>query len=233
MRAFLEEGGFGAFTTTFEDLHGFRQLPGLAVQRLMADGYGFGAEGDWKTAAMVRIMKVHGLGAARRNLVHGGLHLPPRPRRSAGARRPHAGGLPLDRRRPPLAGGAPAGHRRQEAPARLVFTAAAGPAINVSPMDMGNRFRIIVNEVDNRRTRARPAQTAGGPRPLGSQAEPQNRAAAWILAGGAHHTVYSQQIDTRHIEIFCEMAGVELVVIDANTALRQFKRELLWNDAAY
>ena len=233
MRAFLEEGGFGAFTTTFEDLHGFRQLPGLAVQRLMASGYGFGAEGDWKTAAMVRIMKVMGAG------LKGGTsfmedytyHLDPA--------NPMVLGAHMLEICPSIAAGTPSlethplGIGGREDPARLVFTAPAGPAINVSPIDLGNRFRIIVNEVDavtpaHDLPKLPVARVLWVPRP-----SLKVGAAAWILAGGAHHTVYSQQIDARCIEIYAGMADVELVVIGADTNLRALKQELRWNEQAY
>jgi L-arabinose isomerase len=232
MRAFLEAGGFKAFTTTFEDLNGLKQLPGLAVQRLMADGYGFGAEGDWKTSAMTRIMKVMGEG------LKGGAtfmedytyHLDPAGMRVLGAHM-----LEIC---PSIAAGKasvqvhPLGIGGKEAPARLVFNVPAGPAINISPIDMGNRFRILVNEVDavepdHDLPKLPVARALWVPRPGLKTA-----AAAWILAGGAHHTVYSQALDTRHIEIFCEMTGMELVVIDADTRLRDFKNMLRWNDVA-
>ena len=234
MRTFLEDGGFKAFTTTFEDLHGFKQLPGLAVQRLMADGYGFGAEGDWKTSAMVRIMKVMGEG------VEGGTsfmedytyHLDP----SAGQKVLGAHMLEIC---PSIAAGKPSiethklGIGGKDDPARMVFCAPGGPAINVSPIDMGNRFRMIVNEVtavepEHDLPKLPVARVLWEPQP-----DLKVGAAAWILAGGAHHTVYTQQVDTRHIEIFCEMADIELVVIDADTRLRSFKQELAWNEAAY
>ncbi|NQU41630.1 MAG: L-arabinose isomerase [Lentisphaerae bacterium] len=226
MRAFLEEGGFGAFTTTFEDLHGFKQLPGLAVQRLMADGYGFGAEGDWKTAAMTRIMKVMGEG------INGGTsfmedytyHFDPAGNKVLGSHMLEvcpsiAAGKPSLETHPLGIGG-------KADPARLVFNSPAGPAINVSPIDLGDRFRVIVNEVDtvapeHDLPKLPVARVLWVPRP-----NLKIGAAAWILAGGAHHTVYSQQVDTRHIEIFCDMANVELVVIDADTHLREFKKTL-------
>ena len=226
MRAFLEQGGFGAFTTTFEDLHGFRQLPGLAVQRLMADGYGFGAEGDWKTAAMVHIMKVMGQG------LEGGTsfmedytyHLDPAGMRVLGSHMLEvcpsiAAGKPRLEVHPLGIGG-------KEAPARLVFNVPAGPAINVSPIDLGDRFRMIVNEVE---TVVPPHDLPKLPvaRALWiPQPNLKIAATAWILAGGAHHTVFSHQLKTEHIEIFCQMADVELVVIDAETELRRFKRDL-------
>jgi len=233
MRAFLDHGGFKAFTTTFENLHGLRQLPGLAVQRLMADGYGFGAEGDWKTAAMLRIMKVmgEGLPGGASFMEDYTYHLDP-----AGATVLGAHMLEIC---PSIAQGKPAlavhplGIGDREDPARLVFTVGAGPAINVSPIDMGNRFRILVNEVDavacDRDLPKLPvARALWAPKP-----DLKTAAAAWILAGGAHHTVFSQALDTRYIEHFCDMTGTELVVIDADTRLRRLKQELLWSEAAW
>ncbi len=233
MRAFLEEGGFGAFTTTFENLHGFKQLPGLAVQRLMADGYGFGAEGDWKTAAMTRIMKVmgEGLTGGTSFMEDYTYHLDPGGAKVLGAHMLEI--CPSIAEGKPMLETHPLGIGGKADPARLVFSTPACPAINVSPIDMGNRFRMIVNEVDT----VLPEQDLPNlpvaralwvPKPNLKVA-----AAAWILAGGAHHTVFSQQVDTRHIEIFAEMADVELVVIDENTDLRRFKQELRWNEAAY
>ncbi len=232
MRAFLEAGGFKAFTTTFEDLNGLKQLPGLAVQRLMASGYGFGAEGDWKTSAMTRIMKVmsEGLAGGTTFMEDYTYHLDPDGMRVLGAHM-----LEIC---PTIADGQasvqvhPLGIGGKESPARLVFNVPAGPAINVSPVDMGDRFRIIVNEVDavvpgHALPKLPVARALWAPRPNLKVA-----AAAWILAGGAHHTVYSQAIDTRYIEIFCEMTGTEMVVIDGDTRLRDLKNTLRWNEAA-
>jgi len=233
MRAFLEAGGFGAFTTTFENLHGLKQLPGLAVQRLMADGYGFGAEGDWKTAAMTRVLKVmgEGLDGGASFMEDYTYHLDPDGMAVLGAH--------ILEICPSLADGKPAlavhplGIGGKDDPARLVFNVAAGAAINVSPIDMGNRFRVIVNEVDaivpeHDLPKLPVARALWVPKP-----DLKVGAAAWILAGGAHHTAYSQQVGTRHIEIFCELADVELVVIDADTDLRELKKELRRNEAAY
>lgn len=233
MRAFLEEGGFGAFTTTFENLHGFKQLPGLAVQRLMSQGYGFGAEGDWKTAAMTRIIKVMGNG------LEGGTsfmedytyHLDPGGMMVLGAHMLEI--CPSIAASRPTLEVHPLGIGGKDDPARLVFNAPEGPAINVSPIDMGNRFRMVVNEVEavdpkQDLPRLPVARVLWVPKP-----SLKIGAAAWILAGGAHHTVYSQQIDTRHIEIFCEMADVELIVIDENTNLRDLKKELRWNEVSF
>jgi len=213
MRKFLEEGGFGAFTTTFQNLHGLKQLPGLAVQRLMADGYGFGAEGDWKTAAMLRIIKVMGAGAA------GGTsfmedytyHFNPGGMKVLGSHMLEVC--------PSIASGKAAvevhalGIGGKDAPARMVFNARPGPAVNVSLIDMGDRFRMILNEVDavvaeHDLPKLPVARALWIPRP-----NLKDAAKAWILAGGAHHTVYSQQVDLRHIEIFCDMTDTELIVI--------------------
>ena len=171
MRAFLETGGFKGFTTTFEDLHGLGQLPGLAVQRLMADGYGFGAEGDWKTAALVRAMKVmaSGLPGGTSFMEDYTYHLDPKG--DEGARRAHAGDLPLDRRR--------ASRRWRSTrsasaarPTRCAWcsTSPPGPALNASMIDLGNRFRLIVNEVDVVTPDAAAAEAAGGARRLGAAA---------------------------------------------------------------
>jgi len=233
MRAFLEAGGFGAFTTTFENLHGFKQLPGLAVQRLMAEGYGFGAEGDWKTAAMTRIIKVMGAG------LPGGTsfmedytyHLDPAGMRVLGSHMLEI--CPSIAASRPRLEVHPLGIGGKDDPARLVFTAPPGPALNVSLIDLGRRFRMIVNEVEAVAAEHDLPQLPVARALWVPQPDLKTGAAAWILAGGAHHTVYSQQIDTRYIEIFCEMAGVELVVIDAGTRLRDFKKELLWNSQAY
>lgn len=231
LRAFLENGGFRAFTDTFEDLHGLSQLPGIAVQRLMNDGYGFGAEGDWKTAAMVRAMKVMSAGLKggtsfmedyTYDLRDGGkvlgahmLEVCP----SIAAERPSAEVHPLS------IGG-------KEDPVRLVFTARSGPALNASIVDMGDRFRMIVNTVNVVPTEPLPklpvARAVWVPQPNLKIA-----AAAWILAGGAHHTGFSQALTAEHMEDFAEMTGMEFLLIDENTSLREFKKELRWNDLYY
>jgi L-arabinose isomerase len=233
MRTFLEDGGFGAFTTTFEDLHGLRQLPGLAVQRLMESGYGFGAEGDWKTAALMRTMKVmgDGLPGGTTFMEDYTYHLDPTDVTVLGAHMLEV--CPSIAAQKPVIEVHRLGIGGKDDPARMVFTSGPGPAINVSPIDLGDRFRFIVSEVD---CVAPPhdlpmlpvARSFWKPRP-----DLKTAAAAWILAGGAHHTVHTQQIDTRFIETFCEMADVELIVIDDATDLRQLKKELRWNKSAY
>jgi len=233
LRAFLKEGGFKGFTTTFEDLHGLTQLPGLAVQRLMAEGYGFGAEGDWKTAALVRALKVMstGLAGGTSFMEDYTYHLAPRRRLVLGAHMLEicpsiARGKPALQVHPLSIGG-------KADPARLVFDAAPGAAVNAALIDLGNRFRLLVNEVDvvppaQPLPKLPVARALWIPRPNLSMA-----AAAWLYAGGAHHTAFSQAVTTEMLEDFAGMAGLELVVIDGETKLRALKRELEWNEVAY
>jgi L-arabinose isomerase len=232
MRHFLEAGSFNAFSTTFEDLHGVAQLPGLASQRLMADGYGFGAEGDWKTAALVRAMKVMatGLPGGTSFMEDYTYHLDPSGMKVLGAHMLEV--CPSIAHGKPSLEMHPLGIGGKDDPARLVFTAATGAALNVSIIDMGTRFRMIVNEVDVVAPDAAlpklpVARALWVPRPNLKVA-----AGAWIYAGGAHHAGFSQALTTRHLEDFAEMAGIECVVIDAKTDLAQFRKELRWN-AAY
>jgi L-arabinose isomerase len=233
LRGFLETGGFKGFTTTFEDLHGLKQLPGLAVQRLMADGYGFGAEGDWKTCALLRAMKViaSDLKGGTSFMEDYTYHMSPNGHlvlgshmleicESIAASKPsleiHALGI----------GG-------KEDPVRLVFDAPAGPAINASIIDLGNRFRLLVNEVD----------VVNAPEPLPKlpvaravwECKPSFKAAcaAWIYAGGAHHTGFSYSVTTEHMEDFADFAGIELAIIDGKTDIRDFKQQLRNNEIYY
>ncbi|MBD1388998.1 L-arabinose isomerase [Neiella sp. HB171785] len=231
MRKFLDDGGFGAFTNCFENLAGMTGLPGLATQRLMSQGFGYGGEGDWKTAAMVRIMKVMGQGR------EGGCSFMEDYTYNFGSSDQVLGAHMLEVC-PSIADAKPAlsVHRHTIGVkcdvARLRFTAKAGPAINVSPIDMGNRFRILVNEVD---TLTPPADLPNLP-VASALWEPkpnlQIAAAAWIHAGGAHHTAYSQAVTTDMILDYADMAGVETVVIDDATTIRTLKQELR-NSAAY
>lgn len=233
LRAFLTEGGFRGFTDTFEDLHGLEQLPGLAVQRLMAEGYGFGAEGDWKTCALVRAMKVMaaGLPGGTSFMEDYTYHLDPA--------RPLVLGAHMLEICPSIAAARPRcevhplGIGGKADPVRLVFDAPPGPGLNAALIDLGNRFRLLVNEVE---VVAPPqplphlpvARAVWAPRP-----DLATAAAAWIYAGGAHHTGFSQAVSTEMLEDFATIAGLELVVIDAETRLRQFRRELEWNEVAY
>ncbi len=233
LRAFLEERGAKGFTTTFEDLHGLKQLPGLAVQRLMADGYGFGAEGDWKTAALLRAMKIIGsdLPGGTSFMEDYTYHLDPAGPLVLGAHMLEicesiAAGQPTLEVHPLGIGG-------KSDPVRLVFDAPAGPAINASLVDLGNRFRLIVNEVD----------AVAPPQPLPHlpvaravwKCRPDFKTAcgAWIRAGGAHHTGYSYAVTTEHMRDLAELAGLELVVIDEKTTLPEFEKELRWNDVYF
>lgn len=238
IRAFLEDGGFGAYTDTFEDLHGMTQLPGIASQRLMADGYGFAGEGDWKTSAMVRTMKVMAAGLPGGNsfMEDYTYHFADASARPAN---PLVLGSHMLEICPSIAVGKPScevhplGIGGKDDPVRLVFNAPAGPAINVSLIDMGNRFRLIVNEVEAVEVleplpKLPVARALWKPMP-----DMKTGCAAWIYAGGAHHTVYSQNLTTEHIEDFAEIFNVELVVIDKSTSLRQLKNELRWSEAAY
>ena len=233
MRGFLEKGGFKAFTTTFEDLHGLAQLPGLAVQRLMADGYGFGAEGDWKTAALVRSMKVMaaGLKGGTSFMEDYTYHMNPAGMKVLGAHMLEVC--------PSIADGKasleahPLGIGGKEDPARLVFNVPQGPGLNASLIDMGNRFRMLINPVDvvlpdADLPKLPVARVVWMPKPNLKIA-----AAAWILAGGAHHTGFSMALTAEHLEDFAEIAGIESVVIDENTDIRDFKKELRFNEVYY
>jgi L-arabinose isomerase len=232
MEIFLEAGHFKAFTTTFEDLHGLRQLPGLAVQRLMAKGYGFGAEGDWKTAAIVRSMKVMaaGLKGGTSFMEDYTYHFDPKGMKVLGAHMLEVC--------PSIALGKPAIEVHQlsiggkEDPARLVFKTAPGKAINVSVIDLGNRFRMIVNEVEVVKCPDMPnlpvASVLWKPLP-----DLKTGAAAWILAGGAHHTGFSTSISSEYLEDFAGMMGVEYILIGKKCDLISFKKELRWNELFY
>jgi L-arabinose isomerase len=229
MENFLKAGNFKAFTTTFEDLHGLKQLPGLAVQRLMAKGYGFGAEGDWKTAALVRSMKVmaNGLKGGTSFMEDYTYHFDPKGMRVLGAHMLEV--CPSIALEKPTVEVHPLGIGGKEDPARLVFKTATGKAINVSVIDLGNRFRMIVNAVEVVKCPDMPnlpvASVLWTPMP-----DLKTGAAAWILAGGAHHTGFSSSINSEYLEDFAGMMGVEYVLIDEKCNLTEFKKELKWNE---
>jgi L-arabinose isomerase len=232
MRAFLEAGEFKGFTTTFEDLHGISQLPGLASQRLMADGYGFGAEGDWKTAALLRAMKVMGEGLKNGTsfMEDYTYHLSPKGHQILGAHMLEV--CPTIAAAKPTLEIHPLGIGGKEAPPRLVFDANAGSARAASLIDLGNRFRLIVNEVDAVKPPKLPklpvARAVWTPRP-----DFKTACASWILAGGAHHTSYSYDVTTEMLEDFATIAGIELVTIDADTTLGCLKQDLRNNEVYY
>jgi L-arabinose isomerase len=233
LREFLGAGGYGAFTDNFQELHGLRQLPGIAVQRLMADGYGFGGEGDWKIAALVRIVKLMATGlpggssfmedytydlSGEEPLVLGSHMLEVCP--SIAAARPRCEIHPLS-----------IGAR--EDPVRLVFDAAPGPAFMFSMLDMGDRFRMLANEIDviappQELPKLPVARAVWKPRPDFATA-----AEAWLLAGGPHHSVFSTALQTETLVDFATIAGLELLLIDEHTRSRDFANEVRWNQVYY
>jgi len=233
LRKFLQEGGFKGFTDTFEDLHGMVQLPGIAAQRLMAEGYGFAGEGDWKTTALVRAFKVMGSGLPGGNafMEDYTYHFDPDNMLVLGSHM-----LEIDAS---LANGKPSlevhplGIGGKADPARLVFNVAGGEAINASLIDLGNRFRLLINEVQavepqNDLPKLPVARVLWKPYP-----DMKTGCAAWIYAGGAHHTAYSQNLTAEHLQDFADMAGLEFIRIGKDTKLEQLRNELRWNDAAY
>ncbi|HEY5550295.1 MAG TPA: L-arabinose isomerase [Opitutaceae bacterium] len=230
--AFLEEGGFKGYTDTFEDLDGLNQLPGIATQRLMAAGYGFGAEGDWKTAALLRAMKAMGEG-----LVGGTsfmedytYHMHPGSHQVLGAHMLEI--CPTIASAKPSVEIHPLGIGGKSDPVRMVFDAPPGEALNASLIDLGNRFRLLVNEVKAVATPRLPklpvARAVWECKP-----DFKTACAAWILAGGAHHTGYSYTVTTEMLEDFATIAGIELVTIDAGTRLADFKQTLRNNEVYY
>lgn len=233
LRRFLEAGNFKAFTTTFEDLHGLEQLPGLSVQRLMADGYGFGAEGDWKTAALLRAMKVMaaGLDGGTSFMEDYTYHLNPAGMRVLGAHMLEV--CPSIAEGKPSLEVHPLGIGGKGDPARLVFNTPPGAAINASLVDMGNRFRLIVNDVDVV-TPDQPMPKLPVARALWiPQPDLKIGAASWIYAGGAHHTSFSQSLTAEHMADFADMAGIEYLRIDSTTTPHNLKNELRWNEIYY
>jgi L-arabinose isomerase len=233
MRRFLTDGGFRAFTTNFEDLGGLRQLPGLAVQRLMADGYGFGGEGDWKTSVLLRSLKAAsaGLPGGTSFMEDYTYHLEPGHELVLGAHMLEvcpsiAAETPSCEIHPLAIGG-------REDPVRLVFDAAPGPAVVVGLADLGDRFRLVANEIDTvvppePLPRLPVARAVWRPRPnLRTSAE------AWLTAGAPHHTVYSSAIDAEVLADLAEMSRVELLLIDADTTARRFADHLRWNQPYY
>ena len=233
LRAFLEEGGYKAFTDTFENLGGLKQLPGIAVQRLMADGYGFGGEGDWKTAALVRAMKVMNVG------LEGGTSFMEDYTYHFTPQKSYVLGSHMLEICPSIADGKssceihPLGIGGKEDPVRLVFNVPAGKAINASLIDMGNRFRLIVNEVEAVKPMENLPKLPVARVLWDAKPNLDIAASTWILAGGAHHTVYSQAVTTEFMEDFADIAGIELLVIDERTTVRDFKDKINANEAYY
>jgi L-arabinose isomerase len=231
LRDFLGAGGFNAFTDTFEDLAGLPQLPGIAVQRLMADGYGFGAEGDWKSAMLVRIMKVMGTGGSQ------GASFMEDYTYHLGDSGPKVLGAHMLEVCPSIAGGRPSCEIHplsiggKSDPVRLVFTARTGPGVVVGLVDMGNRFRLVANEVeliepDAPLSNLPVAHAVWEPKP-----DFETAAAGWLLAGGSHHTCLSLDLDLETIDDFAAMSNIELAAIDRNATFAGFEKELRWNQA--
>ena len=233
LRYFLQDGNFKGFTDTFEDLHGMKQLPGIAAQRLMNDGYGFAGEGDWKTSALVRAMKVMGSGLRGGNsfMEDYTYHFEPGNEMVLGSHMLEI--CPSIANDKPTCEIHPLGIGGKEDPVRLVFNVAGGAAINASVIDMGNRFRLLVNEVEAVEPqfdlpKLPVARVLWKPLP-----NMQTGCAAWILAGGAHHTGYSQNLTSVHLEDFADMAKIEFVLIDKDTKLYHLKNELRWSEVYY
>ncbi len=233
LRHFLDDGGFKAFTDTFENLHGLKQLPGIAAQRLMADGYGFGAEGDWKTAALVRLMKVMAVG------LPGGTSFMEDYTYHFNADGSKVLGAHMLEVCPTIADATPACEIHplsiggKEDPVRLVFTAPPGRGIVAGLLDIGTRFRLVANVIDvvppdEALPRLPVARALWRPEP-----DLKTSAEAWILAGAPHHTSFSQALTAEHLEDFADIAGIELVTIDERTRVADFKKELRWNQAYY
>ncbi|MEN1784827.1 MAG: L-arabinose isomerase [Bacteroidota bacterium] len=233
MRHFMKDGGFTAFTDTFEDLHGMKQLPGIATQRLMASGFGFGGEGDWKTAALVRTMKVMAAGIEGGNTFMEDYTYHFNPSKSLVL------GSHMLEICPSIAKGDvrvevhPLGIGGKEDPARLVFNGGAGKALNAAIIDLGNRYRMLVNTVDavvieNDMPNLPVARVLWDPHPNLDVA-----ASAWILGGGAHHTCYSENLTAEQLEDLADIFDIEFLLIDEKTDLYRFKQELRWNDVAF
>ena len=235
IKKFLDENGFGAFHTNFEDLQELRQLPGLAAQDLMRQGYGFGAEGDWKVAAMVRLMKImtSGMKDAKGtsmledytyNLVPG----------KEGILEAHmleicpsiADG-PISIKCQPLSMG------DREDPARLVFTSKEGKGIATSLIDLGNRFRLIINDVDCKKVEKPMPKLPVATNFWTPQPDLYTGAEAWILAGGAHHTAFTYDLTAEQMGDWANAMGIEAVYIDKDTKIRDFKRDLQIGELFY
>jgi len=233
LRRFLTEGGFGAFTTNFEDLGGLRQLPGLAVQRLMADGYGFGGEGDWKTSALLATVKAMGVGTGL------GTSFMEDYTYHFGPGEPKILGAHMLEVCPTIAAGRPRveihplGIGNREDPVRLVFDARPGAAVTIGLADLGDRFRLVANQVevvppDEPLPKLPVARAVWKPAPsLSTSAE------SWLTAGGPHHTVLTQAVGAESLRDFAEMLRTELLLIDENTTTSDFTDRLRWNQAYY
>nr|WP_234361599.1 L-arabinose isomerase [Plantactinospora sp. BB1] len=231
LREFLVDGGFGAFTTNFQDLGGLRQLPGLAVQRLMADGYGFGGEGDWKTSTLLAAVKAMGAGSPRGTsfMEDYTYHFGPGEPKILGAHMLEV--CPSIASARPSCEIHPLGIGGREDPVRLVFDATPGPGVVIGMADLGERFRLVANEIevvppDEPMPRLPVARAVWKPAPsLSTSAE------SWLTAGGPHHTVLTQAVGSATLRDFADMLHTELVLIDERTTTADFRDRLRWNQA--
>ncbi|SFQ19025.1 L-arabinose isomerase [Parafilimonas terrae] len=233
LKTFMEANNFKGFTDTFEDLHGMLQLPGIAAQRLMNEGYGFAGEGDWKTVALVRAMKVmaHGLKGGNSFMEDYTYHFEKGNEMVLGSHMLEI--CPSIANKKPSCEIHPLGIGGKADPVRLVFDVNGGAALNASIIDMGNRFRMLVNTVEavkpkHKLPKLPVARVLWKPMP-----DMKTGCAAWIYAGGAHHTCYSQNLTSEHLEDFAAMANIEFVLINKNTNLYSLKNELRWSEAYY
>ncbi|MDQ0859059.1 L-arabinose isomerase [Bacillus sp. V2I10] len=231
MKAFLEEGNYTAFTTTFEDLHGMKQLPGLAVQRLMSQGYGFAGEGDWKTAALLRTLKIIANNEDTSFMEDYTYHFEPGNELVLGSHMLEI--CPTISATKPKVAVYSLGIGGKEDPARLIFDGKSGAAINASIIDLGQRFRLVVNEVDAKQPEINlpnlpVARVLWTPQPSLSEG-----AENWIIAGGAHHTVFSYKVTAEQLRDWSELVGIECTLINNDTNKHAFKNELRWNDVVF
>jgi L-arabinose isomerase len=224
MRAFMEEGGYTAFTTTFEDLHGMKQLPGLAVQRLMEDGYGFAGEGDWKTAALLRVMKIMANNQGTSFMEDYTYHMEPGNEMVLGSHMLEI--CPTIAETNPVIEVHPLGIGGKDDPARMVFNSRPGKAVNFSVIDLGHRFRLLVNEVEAVKVEKEMPNLPVARVLWKPQPSLRDSAEAWIFGGGAHHTVFSYDITSEQLQDWAEMAGIECAIIEADTKPYVFRNEL-------
>lgn len=231
IKSFLKEGGYTAFTTTFEDLHGMRQLPGLAVQRLMEQGYGFAGEGDWKTAALVRLMKIIADGKDTSFMEDYTYHFEPGNELVLGSHMLEV--CPTIAATKPTIEVHPLGIGGKEDPARIVFNGASGPALNASIIDIGHRFRLVINEVDAVEVEKDMPNLPVARVLWKTQPSLAQAAENWIMAGGAHHSCFSYKVTPEQLKDFAELVGIESVLINNETNTHAFQNELRWNDLIY
>src|SRR5690625_1301599 len=231
LKSFLSKGNYNAFTTNFEDLHGMKQLPGLAAQRLMAEGYGFAGEGDWRTAALLRMMKVIANNKGTSFMEDYTYHLEPGNEMILGSHMLEV--CPTVSATKPKIVVEPLGIGGKEDPARLVFDGRGGEAVVASLVEMAGRYRLIVNEVKAEQpleeTPQLPvAKVLWKPEPSLNEATE-----SWIYAGGAHHTVFSFHVTTEQLYDFADMTKIECIIIDKETNLRQIRQELMLSEAVW